>query len=439
MTTNKNLVYEAPIFQEAFLHYIWKTKNFNFRRLKSTEGKAIKVLNWGSHNHNAGPDFLDGKIQYDGVVWSGHIEIHIKSSDWYKHHHHLDPAYDQVILHVVWEDDRRVTDMHLTPITTVVLKDLVDPSLVVKTGNLVQSKHRLPCSPSIGDISTFWLNAWKERQLVERLEYRTIKIHQRLGAVQGDWEQVAFEFLFRSMGFHANSDTLEELAKNISWKLVRKVLHDLKALASILFGRAGMLTDEYLEDYPQALKLEYQYLKKKYSIPSRIFIKWNFRGARPANFPTIRIAQLASFLWNKTSLIRKIIEAATVDELSALFDIETSEYWNTHYVFCKSVESTKIKLSKSSIQLLLINYCIPLLYAYGHEQQRDELKERAIQLLYSLPREKNAILTEFANAGVHARCAAETQSLLHTYNQYCAARRCLECQVGAKLVGVSER
>ena len=424
----------AP-FQEAFLHYIWKTKNFKFQPLFSTQGKKINVLNWGSHNHNAGPDFLNGKIKYDEVVWSGHIEIHLKASDWYKHHHHVDPAYDQVILHVVWEDDRMVTDIHLTPLITVVLKDLVDLRLVNNASDLVQSKHRLPCAESIGRISTFWLNAWKERQLVERLEYRMIKIHKRLNQVNGDWEQVAFELLFRSMGFHANSDSLEELAQDISWKQVRKVVHDKKSLQAILFGRAGLLTKDFSDDYPQTLKKEYEYLKKKHKIPSRIFIKWNFKGARPANFPTIRLAQLASFLVNRSSLIRSIFEATSIVELRALFKIELPEYWNSHYVFDKPVDRTRINLSNSSVNLILINFCIPILYAFGQAQNRDELKERAIQFLYTLPVEKNAILSEFKKAGVLARCAAETQALLHTYKHYCAARRCLECQAGAKIVG----
>lgn len=424
-----------PAFQEAFLHYIWKTKNFNFQTLRSTTGQLVKILDWGHHNHNAGPDFLDGKIEYDGIIWAGHIEIHIKASDWYNHHHHVDPAYDQVILHVIWEDDRVVTDIHLTPITTVVLKGLVDSELVQNSAALIHSKHRLSCSHSLGNISTFWLNAWKERQLVERLEYRTGKVLNRLSHAHGDWEQVAFEFLFRSMGFHANSDAFEELAQNISWKLARKVIYDQKALEAILFGQAGLLFDDFFDHYPKALKKEYAFLKSKYSLSSKTHIKWNFKGARPANFPTVRLAQLAAILFNNASLIHKIIDASSLDNLRALFVFEVNDFWNTHYVFNKSVKRTRIKLSRSSTNLLLINYCIPLLYAYGQAQHRDELKERAIQFLYMLPQERNAVLSEFSKAGVQVRCAAETQALLHTYSEYCAPKRCLECQVGAKIIG----
>lgn len=424
----------SPKINEAFLHYVWKTKNYKFQHLTSTQGKPIKLIHPGLHNHDAGPDFLDGKIEYDGVAWAGHIELHVLSSDWYRHHHQVDPAYDQVILHVVWEDDRPVTDIHLVPIITLELKGLVDLSLLSRTEQLIHSRYRIPCSYFIGQLSPFWLNAWKERQLIERLEYRLSKIHHRFAEVKGDWEQVAFECLSRSMGFHANSDPLEALAQDISWKQVRKVIHDEKALQALLFGRAGWLTADFDEMYPMALKTEYDYLKSKYKLSSQVFIKWNFKGARPPNFPTIRLAQLAAILYQKHSLIRALIDADTIEELASHFSIELPDFWQTHYVLTKSVDKTKIKLSTASIRLLLINYCIPLLYAYGERRHRDDLKEKAIQLLYQLPAEKNAIIKEFHNAGATARCAAESQALLHTYREYCAAKRCLDCQVGSKLI-----
>ena len=420
---------------EAFLHYIWKTKNYK-HQLKSTSGEVVKLIHAGFHNHNAGPDFLDGKIEYRGVTWVGHIEIHVRSSDWYRHHHQVDPAYDQVILHVVWEDDRPVTDKHLNPITTIELKDRVDINLLHRSNHLIHSRYRLPCGNSLSRLSTFWLNAWKERQLVERLEYRTTKIHKRLKEINGDWEQLALEFLFRSMGFHANSDPLEELAQDISWKQIRKVVHDEKSLQALLFGRAGLLTSTFNEKYPTELQSEYVFLKYKYKLPSRIFIKWNFKGARPANFPTLRLAQLASILFEKSSLIRTVIEADTLEKLLDIFHVSIPDYWETHYIFNKSVKKAKIKLSKPSMYILIINYCLPILYAYGQEQNIEELKERAIHLLYALPPEKNAVIKEFESSGVHARCAAETQALLHTYREYCAVRRCLDCQVGNKIIGV---
>jgi len=416
------------------LHYIWKTKNFNALELISTAGKPIRLSNWGNHNHDAGPDFLDGMMEYDGITWAGHIEIHVKSSDWYKHHHQVDPAYDQVILHVVWEDDRPVKDIHLVPIPTLVMSDLVDPALIDRSKDLVQSRYRLPCANHIGGISTFWLNAWKERQLIERLEFRTIKLMLRLEEVNGDWEQVAFELLFRSMGFHANSDALEALAQDISWQLVRKHVHDENNLQAILFGRAGMLDEKLTGKYPDKLKTTYGFLKNKHKLSSHVFIKWNLKGARPANFPTIRIAQLASLLFNKTSLMRNIIEAESVDQLKVMFELNVHEFWNTHYVFHKSVDQTRIGLSASSVRLLIINYCIPLIYASGYIKQDEMLKERAIRFLYEMPTEKNSVLSEFKSAGVLCRSAAESQALLHTFKVYCAPKRCLECQVGAKVV-----
>ena len=414
---------------------MWKTKNFNHLQLRSTSGRDIKILNWGTHNFGAGPDFLDALITYDGVSWAGHIEIHVKSSDWYRHHHQVDPAYDQVVLHVVWEDDRPVTDIHLNPLPTLVLKDLVDPKLFKRTSELVHSRHRIACAKHISGLSTFWLNAWKERQLVERLEYRTMKMLERLDEVNGDWEQVTFERLFRSMGFHANSDELESLARDLTWRQMRKVMHDPLSIQALLFGRAGLLHDELKDEYVTGLKNRYNFIKKKFSIASPVFIKWNFKGARPANFPTIRLAQLASILENRPSLIRNIIESKTLEELRALFSIKLPNYWQTHYVFGKAVDKTRINMTPSTINVLLINYAIPVMYAYGYAQKRDELKERAIRLLYALPDEKNAVIKEFVQAGVGVQSAADTQALLHTYREFCSIKKCLDCQVGARIVG----
>ena len=419
---------------EAFLHYIWKTKYFSFNALQSTSGQPIKIIKWGMHNHVSGPDFLDAVIECNGVTWAGHVEIHIKSSDWYKHHHQLDAAYDQVVLHVVWEDDRPVTDMHLNPITTLELKDRVDPALIDRISHLLQNQSKIACHSQIGSLSTFWLNAWKERQLIERLEFRTARIEKRLEAVNGDWEQIACEMLFRSMGFYANSDQLEQLARKLTWPLIRKLVHDRLALAALLFGRGGFLDESHTDPYPTQLKKQFEFLKLKYNISSRSFIKWNFMGARPANFPTIRMAQLASWLVDKKSLIRTMIECESLHALYACFEMAPDPYWQNHYLFDKPVNKTRIQLSRPSINSIIINYCIPLLYSYGRFQHDEKLKERAIQFLYQLPSEKNNVVKSFTDSGLAVRCAGESQALLHTYRHYCASKKCLNCQVGSQLL-----
>ncbi len=350
----------ANAIPEAFLHYIWKTKNFDIRKLLTTDGEPIRILDYGSHNYGAGPDFLNGKIDYRSTLWLGHIEIHVRSSDWYKHHHQLDPAYDQVVLHVVYEDDRPVTDIHMTPIPTIELRNLIDLSLLNKARAMVQSRYRLPCKEHIGKLSTFWLNAWKERQLVERLESRTMKIKRRLDEVNGDWEQVAFEFLARGMGFYANAESMEQLAIKCSWKLMRKLIHDENYIAAFLFGSAGLIPDHAETHYVQELKSTFNFIQKKYSISSQPIIKWNFKSARPANFPTVRIAQLAALLLNKNSLIRAMIEATSIDEMKSLFICRLPDFWKSHYVFHKRVKKTNLAISNQSRELLLVNCAITL-------------------------------------------------------------------------------
>ncbi len=424
----------ASEISEAFIHYLWKTKNFTHTQFTSTAGLPIRILRWGQHNYSAGPDFIDGQIEYNGIQWTGHIEMHVKSSDWYLHHHHVDPAYDQVILHVVWEDDRPVKDIHLTPIPTIVLSTYVAPELIARANQLIFSRHRLPCADRIHTISTFWLNSWKERQLIERLEFRTNLIKQRLEDLSGDWEQVAFEMLFRSMGFHANGKALESLAKTIGWKLMRKIIHDPLAIESLLLGRAGFLDEKSSDVFIQACFQEYTFLHRKFEFRRAYGIKWNFKGVRPANFPTIRIAQLAAFLYQKYSLLRVLLETKTLEQFQAFFNIQPSTYWQTHYIPNKKVDKTKINISIPSINSIIINFCVPLLFSYGYLEHKKVYKERAIQLLYRIPQEKNSIISTYTNAGVTCRSAAETQALLHTFKEYCASKQCFNCQVGAKLM-----
>lgn len=438
MTKTSTTTPSAPIkkfdFQEVFLHYIWKTRNFSILDLYTTDGKVLKIENFGIHNHVAGPDFLDAKVKCGGIQWAGHVEIHVRSSDWYRHHHHVDPAYDQVILHVVWEDDRPVTDMHLNPIPTLEMKDLVDPALLEIAGHLVCAKHRIPCSGMVDKLSPFLVNSWKEHQVVERLQMRTGNILSRVQKVNGDWEQVCFEYLSRSLGFSVNSEGMNTLAGDVTWRLIRKELHNKTHVEAILFGRAGMLTQEIDDTYYMNLRSTYKYLALKYELSKPPSIKWNFKGARPSNFPTIRIAQLAAILHKQPSLLRSVTEAHNVSELEEMGKISLDPFWNKHYVLNKTVKSAKIKLSTSSVQLILINYVIPVLYAYGHKHQDDVLKSRAIRFLFELRPEKNSIIREFNKMGVPANSAAESQALIHTYRNYCSQRKCLECKIGHAVV-----
>lgn len=419
---------------EAVLHYLWKTKQVPKSALTTTDGQRVVINDWGQHNKKAGPDFLFASIELDGLLWTGHIEIHVKSSDWYRHHHQTDPAYDLVVLHVVWEDDRPVTDRHLVPIPTITLSSFVEPALLDRIATLINSTQKIPCRGHLADFNVFWLNTWKERQLIERIESRCNMILKRLDEKHGDWEQITMEWLFRSMGFHVNSDAMQELAAYLTWPLVRKINHDAGSLEALLFGAAGFLPAASQDPHLTFLTSTYNFLSHKHAIQSCTYISWHFKGCRPPNFPTIRLAQLASLLTNKYSLLRSLLLNQSIEDVRGYFSIDVHEYWQVHYRPEGKPTKTKYNLSSASIDALIINFVVPILYAYGLRHSNTEITNRALQYLYNMRAENNAVLRLFDAAGIHNSNAADSQALLHTFKKYCSQRQCLSCQIGNRIV-----
>ena len=419
---------------EDFLHYVWKYQLFSIHNLKTTTKEDLTILKTGSHNHNSGPDFLNSQLKINNQLWVGNVEIHLKSSDWYAHHHEIDQNYDAVILHVVWEDDATVFMKDNKPLPVLVLKDVVFKSALNNYRNLFSAKQRwIPCEKEIISVDDFTLENWKERLFFERLERKSDEMNQLLVGNQNDFEAVLFQLLAKNFGLKVNGDAFLNLAKSFDFSVLRKVRFDEQQLSVLLFGQAGFLEEIIEDEYHQQLKKEYKYLQHKYHLQPIINIQFSFFRMRPPNFPTIRISQLISMYHLHQNLFSKMMQIETLKGFYELFEVTVNPFWKTHYTFDKISKSSPKKLTKSFVDLLLINTIIPLKFLY--QKNRGEVNENDfLAILQKIKSEKNSIISKFDEIGVKAKNGYETQSLLELKNNYCAKKLCLQCAIGIKLL-----
>ncbi|MFK8059724.1 MAG: DUF2851 family protein [Polaribacter sp.] len=419
---------------EDFLHYVWKHQLFAIHDLKTTNKEELTILKTGLHNQNTGPDFLNSQIKINDQLWVGNVEIHIKSSDWYLHNHEVDENYDAVILHIVWEDDATIFMKNNQPIPTLVIRDFVLNSALKNYQNLFSTEKRwIPCEKEITEIDSFTLENWKERLFFERLERKSDEMKTLLETNQNDFEATLFHLLSKNFGLKVNGEAFLRLAKSIDFSIVRKVRFDQNQLAALLFGQAGFLEEIIEDDYHQQLKKEYQYLEHKYQLKSISKNTFSFFRMRPPNFPTIRIGQLVSLFHLHQNLFSKMMKVESLKGFYELFEIAIEPFWKTHYTFEKASKSSPKKLTKSFVDLLLINTIIPLKFLY--QKNRGTINESEfLNLLQKIKSEKNNIISKFENIGIKAKNSYETQSLLELKNSYCTKKRCLHCAIGVKLL-----
>ncbi|MGJ8743725.1 DUF2851 family protein [Polaribacter sp.] len=420
--------------KEDFLHYVWKYKLFSLNDLQTTTHTKITILKSGLHNKNAGPDFLNAQLLLDEQLWAGNVEIHLKSSDWYAHNHETDVNYDAVILHVVWEDDVPVFMKNNAPLPTLVLKGLVQRILLTKYQELFSTQSRwIPCEENINSVHNFILENWKERLFFERLERKSSEIKGFLVAENNNYEAVLFQLLAKNFGLKVNGDSFLRLATSMPFSVLQKVCLNKHQLAALLFGQAGFLADSIDVDYHQKLKVEYQFLQQKYKLTPISKHVFSFFRMRPHNFPTIRIAQLIILYHQHQKLFSKCLEIKDVKDFYKLFSVEVALFWKTHYTFEKSSKQSSKKLTTSFVDLLLINTIIPLQFLYKKEQGTINENE-FLGLMKKLKPEKNGIISKFDTLHIKANNAFETQSLLELKNNYCAAKKCLECAIGVNVL-----
>lgn len=420
---------------EKLFQFIWQHKLFaNQEPLYTREGEKVTILHSGTLNTHAGPDFLEAKIKLNDTLWAGHIELHLKSSDWNKHKHQMDKSYSNLILHVVYEYDEPISTQGNLTFSTLELKTHIHNALCDRYEKLMTEKQDIPCSALLAQINTITVNQQLDRMLAERLEQKTEYIQDLLERFQHNWQEVFYIELARGFGLHINQDTFERLALQTPLKLFAKHKHQLLQIEALLFGQAGFLNEYFDESYPMAMQQEYIHLKKLYGLHALEKHQWKFLRLRPANFPTLRLAQFAHVLHDSTHLFSKVTEANTIKELEALFQVDVSLYWLTHYTFKEETEPKKKSLGKTFIRLLLINVVIPTVFIYGKLQGKYQYCDKAIEWLKALPAEKNSILEQWAKAGITCQHAADSQALLQLKKHYCDKKRCLDCAIGYSIL-----
>jgi len=419
--------------KEDFLHYLWKFKKFDTLNLKTFNGEEITIINVGQYLELAGPDFFNAQITIGNQKWAGNVEIHLKSSDWYVHHHERDEAYKNVILHVVWEHDTEIFRKNNTEIPVLELKKYVDAVTISNYQSLISPKSWIFCEKQIQEIDEFVFKNWQERLFFERLERKSKPIFDLLEQTNHDWEAVLFCLLAKNFGLNTNGEIFFKIAQTIPFSIIRKESFEVENLEALIFGTAGLLDSEKEDNYFKDLKFRYFYLLHKYQLDKTYVEPVQFFKHRPDNFPTIRLSQFANLYHSQQNLFSRINTLNSLKSCYDLFQVSASEYWLNHYQFDKESPKKKKSLSKSFIDLIVINTIIPLQFAFAKSQGK-EISEDLIRLLNEVAPEKNAIIDKFNSFGIVSKSAFETQSLLQLKNEYCNKSKCLECSVGIELL-----
>lgn len=416
--------------REAFLHYLWRTRRFRRDDLHLTDGSPLDVLQFGRYNTGDGPDFAEGRIRIGGTVWAGHIEMHLNASDWHHHRHQFDPAYDNVVLHVVWRDDEPVLNARGRPLPTLVLEPLVDTGLLGRYEELAATEHAIPCQDHLAAVPGLVLAGWIERMTLERLERKTTELHDLLHEHRADWDVAFFHQLARCLGLPLNAGAMDALLRIVPLGLLRRYRADAIAMEALLLGAAGLLDGEYLDEYPRQLRREYEHLARKHGLSGLKREAWNFRGLRPASFPTVRLVQLAALARAEPRVFDRFLETPDPRDLERLFVHEPNPYWRAHYLPDRPSRPGRKVIGKSAARAAVINAVVPFLFLYGRLQGRPELEARALAILEALPPESNRPIRQWRAVGLVAENAAESQALLTLRRAYCEPRRCLECAIG---------
>ncbi len=421
---------------ESFLHYLWQFQYFDKTGLSTTEGEKIEVFKTGRLNTDAGPDFSNANVKIDGIEWVGSVEIHTKSSVWLEHKHDIDPAYENVVLHVVWSYDKPIYRADKTLLPTLELKDRVDESLIKEYKRLVNNPASIPCKKSFHRVATLVKLSMLDKALMERMEVKSAQVMEMLKQNQGDWQETAFQVVARNFGFKVNHDPFLQLAKSLSHKVLMKHADKLVQVEALLFGQAGLLDIPVGDEYYHLLQREYRILSQKYNLSPKKLARaqWRFMRLRPANFPTIRLAQLGALVVQRKNIFSGIFESEAYAPLLELFSVTQSDYWQEHYQFNRMASQSVAGLGESSIENIVINSVVPLLIAYAKYTDAQPMVERALNILQQIPAENNAITKAWKQLDFPAATAFDSQAQIELYNNFCQRRNCLNCAIGASLL-----
>lgn len=420
---------------EDFLHYIWRYQKLRTTRLETTGGQEIQIANPGFLNQDSGPDFDNARIYLSTQQWAGKIEIHMRSSDWYRHGHQHDAAYNGVILHVVYEHDKPVYRQNAELIPTLELRGIIDENLYWRYEQLIQNQNFIPCENQVDQVDSFRWSTMLERTLVERLEQKSEVLAKIVERNKGNWNRSFFDWVCRSFGLPVNAAPMLQLARMMNENWIDKHRHNPQQLEALFLGVAGLLPAQMHHEYGQALKSEFRFLKAKYNLrimPSEV---WKYARLRPPSFPDLRIAQCSRFLAAHAGLFSTILETSDVRGLKALFTFEMSPFWQKHYKLIKQGAAHNPLPGKDFQERFIINALVPFLFLYGRQKGLDQHVQHAFLLLEQLPFENNKVTLDFKQMGIPVGIAAhQSQALLQLKKQYCDTKACLRCTIGNYLL-----
>jgi hypothetical protein len=465
--------------REDFLHFLWRTRQFDTTHLTTTDGEPIEILDFGNYNAlDSGADFQNVKLKIGDWTWFGSVEMHVRASDWLAHGHQTDAAFGSVILHVVFENDVEIprisnfrfqeisnskfqgipnskfqeipnskfqdmsdadseiwnleSEINNSPkIPCLALKNRIPEGIFKKYWAMLHNADWIPCQSHIHQVSDLTKNKWLERLAVERLERKSAAIQVALTQNKDDWEETFWQFTARYFGSKVNAEPMEMLARSLPHRTLAKHKNQLFQIEALLFGQAGFLEKDFADDYLIRLKKEYQFLKNKHNLIQAVpLAAWKYGRLRPPSFPTIRLAQLAALIHRSLHLFSKIIDNQDISALPALFEVEVSDYWHNHFVFDTPSVSSPKRLGSDTIDVILINNIAPFLYLYGKLRGDESLKDRSLLVLEKVKPEKNTLIDGWKTLGFTIPSAADTQALIQLKTTYCDLKKCAACAIG---------
>ena len=424
--------------KEELLHFIWKHKLLSLNKLTTTTNEPIEIINPGIHNTDSGPDFFNAKIKIGETIWAGNVEIHVKSSDWFLHNHHNDKTYSNIILHAVYQDDNQSWSQLQSDIPLLIMP--ISKQLQQEYQSINRDKNELFCGSKLKSLEYSEIENYLDVILVERLEEK----HQRSKIILEKsnycWNTLYFNLLLKAFGGFTNNLAFELIAQRLPFNILLKHADNIFQLEAILFGMSGLLSDTPKDNYQQQLKTEFEFVRAKHSLNPIESTIWKFMRLRPPNFPTIRIAQLAAIIHKTNGMFAKTVQLYQINDIFALLDVETSQYWKTHYHFGKQFNKNwKVSIGKQTKYMIVCNVVIPFLLTYYRENGETKKTEDILDWMQNLPSERNSIVKMWQENGVFSRNMAQSQALYHLKSRYCEHKRCLHCRIGQKVLAKTSK
>ena len=418
--------------KEDLLSYIWRYRLWSNKEVKTTDGEEIDIIDVGTLNTDAGPDYFNAKIKKGDTVWAGNVEIHVNSSDWNKHKHQTDHAYDNVILHVVNKADCEVKTAGGNTLPQIELD--VDEKYLKLDDELCKGDQSIPCSKYWDEKLKFKLQFSVNGLLIERLQSKVGNILNTLGKNKGDWEETLYQIMAKSIGMKVNEFPFHQLTLSLPFKYIAKHRNNLLQVESMIIGQAGLLNDiEEKDEYTKSLVNEYRFMRQKFDLTPIDKRLWKFARMRPLNSPYLRLAEFAMLIYKTEHLFSRLTECKEIKDMHKLLNQGSSKYWDTHYTLGAESNECEKTLGSAIRNSILINCVAPIIFAYGKSTGNEDYCQKAIDMLGEIPAESNHIVSEWASLGVESKSAYDTQALIQLKKMYCDKKDCLRCKLGIQV------